>query len=87
VRGRRERRRKQLLGDLKENTEYLKLKDEVLERTMWGSRNSLWRRLWSCRKTEIHNRPDIGHSVSVLPHYTRFGTLIVATIYLQLIRN
>ena len=33
--GKRERRRKQLLDDLKEKTEYWKLKDEESERTLW----------------------------------------------------
>ena len=35
VKGRGERRRKQLLDDLKENKEYSKLKEEVLDRTVW----------------------------------------------------
>jgi hypothetical protein len=33
--GRRERRRKQLLDDLKEKRRYLKLKEEILDRTLW----------------------------------------------------
>jgi hypothetical protein len=33
--GRRERRRKQLLGDLKENRRYWKLKEEALDRPLW----------------------------------------------------
>jgi hypothetical protein len=33
--GRRGRRRKQLLDDLKENTIYWKFKQEALDRTMW----------------------------------------------------
>jgi hypothetical protein len=33
--GRRERRRKQLLDDLKEKTGYWKLKEEALARTVW----------------------------------------------------
>jgi hypothetical protein len=33
--GRRGRRRKQLLGDLKEKRRYWKLKEEALDRTMW----------------------------------------------------
>ena len=36
--GRRERRRKQLLDDLKEKRRYWKLKEEALDRTMWGIR-------------------------------------------------
>jgi hypothetical protein len=35
VTGRRERRRKQLLDDLKEKRRYCKLKEEVLDRTVW----------------------------------------------------
>jgi hypothetical protein len=36
--GRRGRRRKQLLDDLKEKTGYLKLKEEALDRTVWRTR-------------------------------------------------
>jgi hypothetical protein len=35
---RRERRRKQLLDDLKETRGYWKLKEETLDRTVWRSR-------------------------------------------------
>ena len=35
VTGRRERRRKQLLNDLKEKKGYWKLKEEALDRTVW----------------------------------------------------
>jgi len=35
VTGRRRRRRKELLNDLKEGREYWKLKEEALDRTMW----------------------------------------------------
>ena len=35
--GRRERRRKQLLDDLKEARRYCKLKQEALDRTLWGT--------------------------------------------------
>jgi hypothetical protein len=38
VTGRRGIRRKQLLDDLKENTEYCKLKNESLDRTLWRIR-------------------------------------------------
>ena len=38
VTGRRGRRRKQLLGDLKENRGYWKLKEEALARTFWRTR-------------------------------------------------
>jgi hypothetical protein len=36
--GRRGRRRKQLLDDLKEKRSYWKLKEEALDRTVWRSR-------------------------------------------------
>jgi hypothetical protein len=45
VTGRRGRRRKQLLEELKENRGYWKLKDEALE-------NPLSKRLWICRKAD-----------------------------------
>jgi hypothetical protein len=38
VMGRRGRRRKQLLDDLKETKEYWKLQEEVLDRTLWRTR-------------------------------------------------
>ena len=38
VSGRRGRRRKQLLNDLKEKREYCKLKHEALDRTLWRTR-------------------------------------------------
>ena len=49
--GRRGKRRKQLLDDLKEKTEYWKLKDEALDRTLWrtGFGGGY---VWSCRKIE-----------------------------------
>ena len=37
---RRERRRKKLLGDLKDRRGYCQLKEEALDRTMW--RNLIW---------------------------------------------
>jgi hypothetical protein len=36
--GRRERRRKKLLDDLKEKKRYWKLKEEALDRTLWRTR-------------------------------------------------
>jgi hypothetical protein len=36
--GRRGRRRKQLLDDLKDKRRYWKLKEEALDRTMWRTR-------------------------------------------------
>jgi hypothetical protein len=36
--GRRGRRRKQLLDDLKEKRRYWKLKEEALDRTLWSTR-------------------------------------------------
>jgi hypothetical protein len=38
VTGRRERRRKQLLDDVKEKRRYWKLKEEALDRTLWRTR-------------------------------------------------
>jgi hypothetical protein len=38
VTGRRGRRRKHLLYDLKKTTDYWKLKEETLDRTLWGTR-------------------------------------------------
>jgi hypothetical protein len=38
VTGRRGRRSKQLLGDLKETRGYRKLKEEALDRTVWRTR-------------------------------------------------
>jgi hypothetical protein len=38
VTGRRGRRRKQLLDDLKEKRRYWKLKEEALDRTLWRTR-------------------------------------------------
>jgi hypothetical protein len=37
--GRRGRRRKQLLNDLKEKKRYWKLKEEALDRTLWRTRS------------------------------------------------
>jgi hypothetical protein len=45
VTGRRGRRRRKLLDDLKEGRGYSHLKEEALE-------SSLWRRIWTCRKTD-----------------------------------
>jgi hypothetical protein len=45
VTGRRGRRRRKLLDDLKERRGYSHLKEETLE--SW-----LWKRLWTCRKTD-----------------------------------
>jgi hypothetical protein len=45
VTGRRGRRRKKLLDDVKEKRGYSKLKEEALDRT-------LWKRLWTCLKTQ-----------------------------------
>jgi hypothetical protein len=38
VTGRRGRRRKQLLDDLKEKREYWKMKEEALDRNLWRTR-------------------------------------------------
>ena len=54
--GRRGRRRKQLLDELKEERGYWKLKEEALDRTV-PRENSLLKSLWTCRKTV--NRMDV----------------------------
>jgi len=50
VRGRRGRRRRKLLDDLKERTGYSHLKGGGSESHYVES--PLWRRLWTCRKTD-----------------------------------
>ena len=47
VTGRRRRRRKQPLEDLKETRVYRKLKEEALDRTMWETRSVGG--LWTCK--------------------------------------
>jgi hypothetical protein len=47
--GRRGRRRRKLLYDLKKRRGFSHLKEEVLVLTMWESWQ--WKRLWTCRKT------------------------------------
>jgi hypothetical protein len=49
VMGRRGRRCKQLLDDFKEVREYWKLEEEALDPIL---ENSLWKRLWTCCKTD-----------------------------------
>jgi hypothetical protein len=48
---RRGRRRKQLLDDLKETRRFWKLKRK-LRITLFGELRSVWKRLWTCRKTD-----------------------------------
>jgi hypothetical protein len=48
VTGRRGRRRKQLLDDLKEN--YMEIERESTRSQ--SVENALWKRLWTCQKTE-----------------------------------
>jgi len=50
VTGRREKRCKQLLVDLKEMTGYWKLREKCTESQ--SVENSIWKRLWTCRKTD-----------------------------------
>ena len=47
VTGRQGRRRRKLLDDLKERRGYSPLKEEALD-----VESSLWKRLWTCRKTD-----------------------------------
>jgi len=49
VTGRRGRRRRVLLDDLKERRGYSHLKEEALDRIV---ESSLWKKLWTCRKTD-----------------------------------
>ena len=49
VTGRRGRIRRKLVDDLKERGGYCYLKEEALDRTV---ESSLWKRLWTCRKTD-----------------------------------
>jgi hypothetical protein len=49
VTGRQGRRRRKLLDDLKERRGYSHLKEEALDRTV---ESCLWKRLWTCRKTD-----------------------------------
>jgi hypothetical protein len=71
--GRRGRRRKQLLGYLTETWEYWTLKEKALDR-----KNSLWNRLWICRKTDygmnewINVQGIIQESVGSLPYALRW---------------
>jgi hypothetical protein len=41
VRGRQERRRRELLDELKETKGYFKFKDETLDRTLWRTRSGI----------------------------------------------
>jgi hypothetical protein len=50
VTGRRGRRRRKILDDLKERRGYAHLKEEALDRTMWRAR--FGRDFWTCRKTD-----------------------------------
>ena len=48
MKGRRGRRRRKLLNDLKESRVYSNLKEGTLDRTMWRAR--FGKKLWTCRK-------------------------------------
>jgi hypothetical protein len=50
VTGRRGRRRRKLLDNLKNKRGYSHLKEEALDRTMWKAR--FWKRFWTCRMTD-----------------------------------
>jgi hypothetical protein len=47
--GKTRKRLKRLLVNLKETRGCWKLKEEALDRTL---ENSLWKRIWTCRKTD-----------------------------------
>ena len=51
VTGRRGRRRKRLLDDLKDRRGYSQLKEEPLDRILWVE-ESFWKRFWTCRLTD-----------------------------------
>jgi hypothetical protein len=53
VTGRRGRRRRKLLDDLKEMRGYSYLKEKALDRS--NVKRLLWKRLWTCRKTDYLN--------------------------------
>jgi len=50
VRERRGIRSKQLPNDIKEQSGFLKWKEEALGRTVWRTR--FWKRLWTCCKAD-----------------------------------
>jgi len=50
VTGRRERRRRKLLDDLKERRGYSHLKEKALDLTMWKA--GFGEKLWACLKTD-----------------------------------
>ena len=52
VRGRQGRRRRKLLDDLKERRGYSHLKEKDLDRATHYVESQLWKRLWTCRKTD-----------------------------------
>ena len=58
--GIRGRRHKQLLDDLKETRGYWKLKEEALDRTLWGTRCGT---LWTRRKTDYRMKDNINKQV------------------------
>jgi hypothetical protein len=84
--GRRGRRRRKLLDDLKEGRGYSYLKEETQDRTM--PEISLWKRLWTCRETDywmnkmIYNIVqnlicNTGSGISVCPYLFRVITHIL----------
>jgi len=52
VTGRQGRRRRKLLDDLKERRGYSHLKEKDLDRATHYVESQLWKRLWTCRKTD-----------------------------------
>jgi len=51
----RRRKRRRLLDDLKKTREYCTLKEEDQSRSH-SVQNSLWKRLWTCRKTDCRKK-------------------------------
>jgi hypothetical protein len=70
VTGRQGRRRRKLLDDLKERRGYCHLEEEALDRTTRYVESSLWKRLWTCRKTDyLMNEPGLRMSGAVHLHF------------------
>jgi hypothetical protein len=72
VRGRRGTTRKQLLGDLKEETRNCKLKTGSTR--SHPVENQLWKKLWTCRKTD--NRfpyPSAAHAIRYLCTHSSYA--------------
>jgi hypothetical protein len=63
VTGRRGRKRRKLLDDLKERRRYCRLKEEALDRIMW--RAGFGRGFWTCRETDCCMKESESDGVDV----------------------